>query len=46
MPKPKKNENRKDFISRCIPITIKDGSAKNTAQANAICNHLWYESKK
>ena len=41
MPTPKKNETKNDFIKRCIVITQRDGAAKNTKQAIAICNSLW-----
>lgn len=41
MPTPKKNESKNDFIKRCIVITQRDGAAKNTKQAIAICNSLW-----
>ena len=37
IPKPKKNENRNDFIQRCMidPVMIKE--FKNTDQRLAIC---------
>ena len=41
MPKPNENETRDDFIKRCIPIVIKDGTAKD--QANTVCSTLWKE---
>lgn len=31
MPKPKKDEKRKDFIKRCIPIVMKEGAEKEHA---------------
>lgn len=46
MPTPNKGEKKKDFIDRCIPIVIADGTAKDGSQANAICNSIWDESKK
>ncbi len=46
MPTPNKDEKKKDFIDRCIPIVIADGTAKDGSQANAICNSIWDESKK
>jgi HK97 family phage major capsid protein/HK97 family phage prohead protease len=46
MPKPGKNESHDDFISRCIPIVLDDGTAKDQAQAVAICNSIWEDSKK
>lgn len=41
MPKPQQGESRDDFIERCIPIVIDDGSAENPDQAFAVCNSLW-----
>lgn len=46
MPKPGKGEKKKDFIDRCIPIVIDDGTAKDGDQAVAICNSIWDDSKK
>ena len=46
MPRPGKNEKRKDFIKRCIPIVLEDGTAKDSDQAVAICNSIWRERKK
>jgi len=45
MPNPQKNEKRDDFIQRCIPIVIEEGTAKDGKQAAAICNSMWEESK-
>lgn len=46
MPVPGKNEKEEDFVKRCIPIVIKEGTAKDGSQANAICHSIWEESKK
>ena len=45
MPRPGKNEKKKDFIKRCVPIVIEDGTAKDSDQAVAICNSLWEKKK-
>ena len=45
MPKPAKDESHDDYISRCIPIVIKDGTAKDDKQANAVCNSMWDEAQ-
>ena len=37
MPTPIKGENENDFVSRCIPVVIKEGTAKDSSQAAAIC---------
>jgi hypothetical protein len=41
IPKPGKNEKRKDFISRCIPIVIHEGTTDDPKQAAAICHSIW-----
>lgn len=43
MPKPKPGESRQDFVERCIPIVIDDGTADNSDQAVAICNSIFGE---
>jgi len=46
MPKPHKNEKKKEFINRCIPIVIEDKTAENPEQATAICYSIWKEHLK
>jgi len=46
MPTPEKGEKKEDFIDRCIPVVINDGTAKDGAQATTICNSIWDESKR
>jgi HK97 family phage major capsid protein len=41
MPKPLLGESRDDYISRCIPIVIHEGTAKDPNQAVAICHSMW-----
>lgn len=41
MPSVRAGESRKDFTSRCIPIVIAEGTAKDGSQANAICNSMY-----
>jgi hypothetical protein len=45
MPKPRIGEQKDAYISRCIPIVIQDGTAKDEQQAYAICNSMYDESK-
>ena len=45
MPTPKKDESREDFIKRCIPEVLKDGTAKDGSQGNAVCNSIWKDKK-
>ena len=39
MPKPLKGESEKAFMSRCIPMVVKEG--KKAAQAFPICSNLF-----
>ena len=41
MPTPREGESREDFVDRCIPIVIEDGTAEDGDQAVAICNSMW-----
>jgi hypothetical protein len=48
MPSPGQNETKDEFVKRCIPIVIHEGTAKDGSQANAICHSMWdqYVKKK
>lgn len=46
MPTPKPEEKEKDYIKRCIPIVMKEGTAKDNRQAFAICKSMWDHRKK
>lgn len=41
MPRVKPGEKQADFIKRCIPVVLADGTAKDNAQAVAVCNSMW-----
>jgi HK97 family phage prohead protease len=41
MPDPKKFDTRDAFMEVCIPTVIKEGTAKDGAQATAICSSMW-----
>ena len=41
MPTPEKGESKKDFISRCIPIVLDEGTTTDESQAAAICYSKW-----
>lgn len=45
MPTPGKDETEKEFISRCIPIVLEEGTAEDQDQAIAICYDIWRENK-
>lgn len=44
MPTPNKNEKKSEFLSRCIPILIKEDKPQD--QSVAICISMWEEHKK
>lgn len=46
MPKPNPGETQDEFVSRCIPIVMGEGTADDTEQAAAICHSFWDESQK
>lgn len=46
MPKPEDGETEKDFIDRCIPMVIEEGTAKDGEQGAAICHSMWDEHMK
>ena len=45
MPYPKENETKSEYISRCIPYVVKEGTAKDEKQAAAICYSMWDKKK-
>lgn len=46
MPKPKPNETREDYVARCVPIVLNEGTAKDSDQAVAVCNSMWQMARK
>ena len=46
MPTPNANETEKDFVSRCIPIVLDEGTAKDNKQAVAICYSMFRQHHK
>ncbi len=45
MPVPFNKEDRNKFIQRCVPIVLKDKTAKESKQAVAVCNSMWRKAK-
>lgn len=45
MPTPNPNEPQDEFINRCIPIVINDGTADTPEQAYAICVSMYEQDK-
>lgn len=46
MPTPNKDEKESEFMERCVPIVLKDGSAKDQDQAVAMCTSMFEEWQK
>lgn len=46
MPTPHDGETHDNFIERCIPMVIDEGTAENPDQAAAICNSMWEEREQ
>ena len=46
MPTPNEGESQKDFVSRCIPIVLEDGTAEDNDQAVAVCNSMWEQDQE
>lgn len=46
MPSPKNKESENDFVNRCVPIVMKEGTAKDSSQAVAICHSMYQQWKK
>lgn len=45
MPSPKNGESQQAFVSRCIPIVLHEGTAKDNKQGIAICNSMYRQTK-
>ncbi len=46
MPEPKKGEKKDDYIKRCIPQVLDEGTAKDRKQAAAICYSMFERKTK
>lgn len=45
-PSPQENEERDEFLERCIPEVLADGTAEDNEQAVAVCVSMWEERNK
>lgn len=43
MPKPREGESHDEYMERCVPVVIDDGTARDREQAVAVCNSMWDE---
>ena len=46
MPTPQAGESQDDFVSRCIPVVLEDGTAEDQEQAAAVCYSMWREARE
>jgi len=46
MPRPHTGESEKDFVKRCVPVVIDEGTTKDGAQAAAICHSMYRRHKE
>lgn len=46
MPDVKPGESEKEYVGRCIPIVLNEGTTKDSSQAAAICHSKWREAHK
>jgi len=46
VPEPKEGETQKEFVARCIPIVMEDGTADKPPQAVAVCNSMWEKAQE
>lgn len=46
MPEPRPDEEKDEFIERCVPIVIDEGTAKDGKQAYAICLSMWEKAQE
>jgi len=46
MPEPQSGEQHDEFMERCIPMVIDEGTAKDGTQAYAVCQSMWEAGMK
>ena len=46
MPKPKPSETRTEYMDRCVPMVIAEGTAETVSQAVAICSSMWEKKEE
>lgn len=46
MPEVRENESKPDYMKRCIPFVLDDGSASDEDQATAMCSTMWDDAQK
>ena len=46
MPRVRPHESEKDYVARCIPVVLHEGTATDGPQAAAMCHSMWRQAKK
>ncbi len=46
MPRPRKNEKRAEYISRCVEVRQKEHPKEHPDQSVAICSSMWKKYKR
>jgi hypothetical protein len=46
MPTPQEGESQDEFMERCVPIVLDDGTAEDPDQAVAVCSSMWEEARE
>jgi len=41
MPTPQADESREDWMERCVPMVMDEGTADSRQQAIAMCSSMW-----
>lgn len=43
--RPEENESKGDFIMRCIPVIINEGTARYPGEAAEVCTSIWNDHR-
>jgi len=46
MPNPNNYKDKESFMKVCVPMVIRDGTAKDSKQAIAVCLGMWNQKGK
>lgn len=46
MPEPREGESRKEFVGRCVPVVLDEGTTDDPKQAVAICHSYFDKTTK
>ena len=43
---PQSGESKQEFMDRCIPEVLEDGTATGNEEANTVCNAIYNDQKR